>query len=381
MPPTHFPAARNKRLCILLPTHWAATLGGAEYQVKLLLDALLAEKSFDITYLARAVNPEFTPSGYSIRRIGTSRGNRYLLDAAGILRALRQIKPDVIYARVGCAYVGVAAYYCQHNPCRLVWHLAGRDDVVKTDFAPADYLKFKFFDKLILQYGLRRADEIVAQTADQDTLIQQNYQRRTTLLVRNFHPLPEAPPDKNGPLQVLWIGNLKTIKQPQLFLDLAEQLADLNARFVMVGGNQLSERQDRLMQQRLTTLQNLQYLGSRSQDEVNTLLAGAHLLVNTSVSEGFSNTFIQAWMRQVPVVSLNADPDGLLQSRNLGIFARGDVDVLRDKVRLLLDDTEKRLDLSRRAEQYARENHAQAEALKLVALLRKTADAATADTN
>ena len=33
-------------------------------------------------------------------------------------------------------------------------------------------------------------------------------------------------------------------------------------------------------------------------------------LVNTSDYEGFSNTFIQAWMRRVPIASLHVDPDG-----------------------------------------------------------------------
>ena len=52
-----------------------------------------------------------------------------------------------------------------------------------------------------------------------------------------------------------------------------------------------------------------------SQAEVNALLEHTDLLVNTSDYEGFSNTFIQAWMRRVPVVSLRVDPDRLLSPR------------------------------------------------------------------
>ena len=63
---------------------------------------------------------------------------------------------------------------------------------------------------------------------------------------------------------------------------------------------------------------NLQYLGEVSQDEVNRRLREGHILVNTSRYEGFSNTFVQAWMRRVPVVSLTVDPDNILVRENIG---------------------------------------------------------------
>jgi glycosyltransferase involved in cell wall biosynthesis len=63
---------------------------------------------------------------------------------------------------------------------------------------------------------------------------------------------------------------------------------------------------------------NLSYLGPIPFEETNSLLQGATLLINTSVSEGFSNTFIQAWLRNVPVVSF-VDPDGVIDRNELGI--------------------------------------------------------------
>jgi glycosyltransferase involved in cell wall biosynthesis len=47
----------------------------------------------------------------------------------------------------------------------------------------------------------------------------------------------------------------------------------------------------------IQSVTNVDYLGARRQREVNELLARAHVLVNTSITEGYPNTFIQAWQR------------------------------------------------------------------------------------
>ena len=113
---------------------------------------------------------------------------------------------------------------------------------------------------------------------------------------------------------------------------------------------------------------NLEYLGPKSQREVNALLARAHVYVNTSTFEGFANTFIQAWMREVAVVSLQVDPDGVLADESVGIYA-GSEDKLLCAVRSLLEDPVLRADYAARGQRYAMQVHSIQNAQRLVQLI------------
>jgi glycosyltransferase involved in cell wall biosynthesis len=116
------------------------------------------------------------------------------------------------------------------------------------------------------------------------------------------------------------------------------------------------------------------YLGEKSQKEVNEFLARAHVFVNTSLHEGFPNTFIQAWMREVPVVSLHVDPDEVLGRERIGIHA-GSEEELRDAVRMLVVDPHRRAEYAVRAREYARRRHSLANA----ELLRQLIDTGRLD--
>jgi glycosyltransferase involved in cell wall biosynthesis len=114
---------------------------------------------------------------------------------------------------------------------------------------------------------------------------------------------------------------------------------------------------------------NLEYLGQKSHEQVNELLARAHIFVNTSVHEGFPNTFIQAWMREVPVVSLHVDPDGVLARESVGIRAESEAQ-LAEAVRLLITAPGRRQECGKRAREYAMKFHSMRNATSLAQLLR-----------
>jgi glycosyltransferase involved in cell wall biosynthesis len=119
---------------------------------------------------------------------------------------------------------------------------------------------------------------------------------------------------------------------------------------------------------------NIEYRGALSQAEVNAVLEHTDLLVNTSDYEGFSNTFIQAWMRRVPVVSLRVDPDRLLSRGGLGAVT-GNEDALFGCVSVLLDDPDKCSAIGARARRYALEHHAESNIETLARLLELAASA------
>ena len=45
-------------------------------------------------------------------------------------------------------------------------------------------------------------------------------------------------------------------------------------------------------------------------------------IVNTSVFEGMPNATLEGWVRGIPALTLSYDPDGLVELRGLGVFAR-----------------------------------------------------------
>ncbi len=360
------------KLCIVNPFEHG---GGAEFQISLLIDALVASGEYEIHYLTHFIDTRETIRHYQVSQVGNGGPLPrlgYLMDARSLYRQLSAIGPSVIYQRVACAYTGICAFYARRRSVPLVWHVAHDSDVTSQNIDLQRNLLRARLEKWAVAYGARNTERIVVQSRRQAELLQTNYARTADAVIANFHPPASETIDKSGPLTVVWIANLKTWKRPEIFLRLTQSLSGAKGvRFVMVGApppNSANRRWREPLMRGIEGTTNLQYWGQKSHAEVNELLARAHILVNTSTQEGFPNTFIQSWLRDVAVVSLQVDPDRVLELQQVGIIAHSEAGLLA-AVRRLLENDELRAAYAKRGREHAIARHSLRNAQELVRLI------------
>jgi glycosyltransferase involved in cell wall biosynthesis len=160
---------------------------------------------------------------------------------------------------------------------------------------------------------------------------------------------------------------------------LAQALRDLDGvQFLMLGEAPAGAPDTKWLVTLLESIKetpNLTFLGRRTPDEVNECLAHASVFVNTSVHEGFPNTFVQAWLRDAVVVSLTVNPDQVLDRNRIGIHAETEAG-LEEAVRHLLTDAVARAGYAQRARAYARSTHSVRNIGKLTEMIDECASAA-----
>ncbi len=356
-------------------------MGGAQYQVKLITEALVNHGGFDVYIIANKANPANDPNpGYALIKVGSRKGWRrftYLFDAPELLAALDNIEPDIIYHRVSCSYTGICGYYARQSACKFVWHIAHEWDVSPFDWKFSKLLPFRLLEKKVAEFGIRRTHLVFAQTQIQQRLLKANF-AKSSVLIPNFHPPADERPDKRDVVTILWVANLKAWKRPDAFVRLAKQLAKRpNVEFVMIGRAMFDRSGINPLQQDIDSIPNLTYLGEQPLAVVNEWLARAHIFVNTSVYEGFPNTFIQAWMRSAVVVSLSVNPDETLSAGKereaVGFCADDNETSLAALVDILLLDTPYREQVALNALEHVNTHHSLKNVARVVAELEQLA--------
>ncbi len=225
--------------------------------------------------------------------------------------ALKRANADIYYFSCADYVPAVLAAFARRYDRRFVFRVAHDSDCVPSEHM----LRFRR-DKILYAYGLRRANAILAQTVKQQALLRQHYGLSSEVV----DMVVEDPAENlDGPrdIDVLWVNNMRSFKRPELLVEVAQRCPGL--RFVMIGGpvpGQESYYEGILRAAR--GVSNLEALGPVPYKDVNAYFARAKLFVNTSESEGFPNSFLQAWIRGVPIVSF-FDPDGLIERRGFGM--------------------------------------------------------------
>lgn len=334
-------------------------VGGAQLQ-QVLIGRELVERGHDVFFVEHATSgkEEQTVDGITVRTKPKPAGNplaRAVEAARGTRRLLTEIDPETVYFRVLDFELLVLAWYCWRDERRFVYNFAHDSEVTDDPVVFSDPIKSSSQFRYAIHRALESADALVAQNQFQ-------YDRATDRFDTDIHKIPNgyAPADSVDPIPVegeqvvLWVSRFVPWKRPEIVFDLARDLPEIE--FIVVGQNTDVDTYENAKRE-AATLDNVRFEGFVPFTEIDRYFVAADVFLNTSVSEGFPNTFLQAWAYGTPVASLNINPDGILTDFDIGIDAAGSYDALRDGIEAMTADAERYETLATNARRYFRENH------------------------
>lgn len=300
------PRGAKPRICFVAPAIYPVlsgdrrieSVGGAEVQ-QTILARTLQQAGYQVSVVTMDYGQPAVVDldGIQVYRAHSPHGGlpvlRYLHPRiTSIWRAMQLADADIYYQRASGMLAGLIAHFCARYRRKFVFAAAS-----DADFFPDLPLIHYSRDKWLYRRGLRRADAVVVQNPVQQQACRERFGRAATIVPSCHAPQPAPRAGLAG--YVLWAGTIKALKRPELFLELARRLPQY--RFVAVGGGDAALLQ-RLREQS-AGLANLEWVGFVPYSAVDPYFDGARLLLNTSVIEGFPNTFLQAWARGVPSIS------------------------------------------------------------------------------
>lgn len=233
----------------------------------------------------------------------------------GLWSALRRADADVYYTSCAGMQVGILALFARIHGRRVIYRVASDSD------CEPDQLLIRYRrDRKLYEYGLRRADAVLAQSEKQRAALRKNYRRESIVAGMLVDGPTAIRPFDARDIPVLWVSNIRSLKRPDLLLELAARAPSVSMHMAggpMAGSEALYDE----IRTQATALGNVVFHGPVPYHDVSGLFDRARVFVNTSDVEGFPNSYLQAWIRGIPVVAI-FDPDSIIAREGLGRCVR-----------------------------------------------------------
>lgn len=336
--------------------------GGSERQIALLATEL-SRRGSRVSLVVPGLREECRIGGIDVRsgwngEKGWPKGLRFWTHRLPELkRIIGGIEPDLLYTRGFSLFAPAVASVSGKTGATYLAALACDDDLRTRALSRTrgfvQSAGYGFMARaLFKRFALGRADLVLSQHGGQASECRR--MKLPSRIVRNvFAPPAVIPPDRTV-FDAAWVGHISEFKGFDRLLDIAGRARGLK---IAVAGAVQGGRNNRLVEL-ARTIPGISYLGEMPHDGVLALMAGSSVLLNTSPTEGFPNTFLEAWYLGKPVVSLSADPDGVLSSdAPPGLCGGGDTGATADALVRLCGDREKRMEMGGRGRSIVERDH------------------------
>jgi glycosyltransferase involved in cell wall biosynthesis len=259
--------------------------------------------------------------------------------------ALKTAGADIYVLKCASPGVPVVAKFCKLHQKSFVYRLAS---LLESD---GTYVRQHPVLGRLFRWSLRQAKLVFAQ----NKIDNENLTRTmgiSSQVIPNGHRLPAAQKQKRD--TILWVGRDDPVKKPERFLELARAIP--NEHFTIICQTLNDDQHYKDLIEQAGQIANLEFIRHVPFNRINDYFQRAKVLVNTSDSEGFPNTFIQACNCGAAILSFNVNPDGFLETYKCGLCSNGDFARMTQNMRFLLDG-DRYVEFGAEARRYSEKYH------------------------
>lgn len=327
------------------------TFGGSEVQMYLLAKELAKDDNYDVQFITADFGQDEVEKydGVTVRKSFSVEKSLWNYASAPfkLYNTLKQIYPDVIIQRSAAPETAICAFYSNWNDSRFIYSIAHENDV------NGEYAAQGIFGTLY-EYGFDRADHIVAQNHDQVALLNDwKDSHAETTVIKSGYPIHDKEPTSDG--CILWVGRSDPWKQPEKYIELAKSFPE--EKFVMIMPKSSEEQLWNKISRKAKRTENITFIESVPFEDIQSYFDKAKVFVNTSTAEGFPNTFIQSFKARTPVLTLNVDPDKIIEEKMLGKKAFESTEKMKTHLNTLLQDKQAYKKICENCSTYVYNNH------------------------
>jgi glycosyltransferase involved in cell wall biosynthesis len=345
--------SKKSKVCFVAPKAYpifnpatGSYFGGAEVDLYYLATEIARDDNFEVSFIVADYSQKDVEiiENVTVLKSLDFRANAF----SGLIRtwsALKQADADIYVLKCASPGVPVVAAFCKLRRRAFVYRLAS---LLESD---GTYVRQHPVLGRLFKWSLRQAKLVFAQ----NKIDNENLTRTMGIsshVIPNGHPLPAVRQQKRD--TILWVGRDDPVKKPERFLELAKAVP--NEHFTIVCQTLNNDRHYKDLIEQAETIPNLQFVRHVPFDRINDYFQRAKVLVNTSDSEGFPNTFIQACNCGAAILSFNVNPDGFLDTHKCGLCCNGDAARLTYNMRFLLDG-DRYVEFGAEARRYSETHH------------------------
>jgi len=320
--------------------------GGAEVTLYALSTELAKDPGFKVIAITAdygQAESEFVEGVRVIKSLDFSKNA--LCGAVRIWRAMRKAEADIYFHEAASIGSFLVSLYCKLKRKVFIYRTASELE------CDGEYVRKHILAGTLFRRALKNASQVIVQNETDRSNIE-NSLGISAVVVRNAQRL--CAPAGRQKDSILWVGRSDSIKKPGLFFELAKQFP--GEKFVMICQRATSDREYDTLCREAKCISNLEFLERVPFRQVDSFFERAKIFVNTSDSEGFPNTFIQAGGCSTAMLSLRVDPDDFIKKYNCGVNCGGDFQKLVDSLRDILRDGSY-VEMGENSRKYVEENH------------------------